>query len=354
MIEVIYDNIVFSLQQVGGISNYWYQLSIRALKNNFKISFIERVDGVNIYQKLLKDEKRILLPTCRVPLLIDRFKFIKINRKDAFIFHSSYNRVSSNSNAIQIFTVHDLIHEKYYNGIRKFIHVYQRKRALNSANHIITVSQNTKNDLLKYYPYINENKVSVIYNGSSSHFFNLNLERQNFLLYVGGREKYKNFEACVKTISNFRDFKLVIVGSRLKKHETKLMQFYLKDNWENYSNISDEDLNILYNKAFALVYPSLYEGFGIPILEAMNAGCPFIALNKSSIPEVAGNAGVLINNINYEEIKQALNLISYNREAIVDKGYLQARKFSWDKTYLQTFELYKRVVNENIANYSSL
>lgn len=132
------------------------------------------------------------------------------------------------------------------------------------------------------------------------------------------------------------------------------MNKYLHQRWELHTGLSNSELNILYNNAFALLYPSSYEGFGIPILEAMRAGCPFIALNNSSIPEVAGNAGVLLNELTRESLAYAFSNIKLNRELIISLGFTQSNKFSWDKTYDDTLNLYNKLLNENLTNNSSL
>jgi mannosyltransferase len=101
------------------------------------------------------------------------------------------------------------------------------------------------------------------------------------------------------------------------------------------------ELNALYNNAFALVYPSSYEGFGIPVVEAMKAGCPFIALNKSSIPEVAGDAGVLMDDLTIDFFNEALSRIKTDRDEIIIKGLNQVSNFSWEKCYYETLKIYK-------------
>ena len=100
-------------------------------------------------------------------------------------------------------------------------------------------------------------------------------------------------------------------------------------------------LNIEYNKSFALLYPSSYEGFGIPPLEAMKAGCPVIAINVSSIPEVVGDAGILLDSIQVDEIIEALQQVDNMRSDLTARGFIQAAKFSWDKCYNETQNVYK-------------
>ena len=112
--------------------------------------------------------------------------------------------------------------------------------------------------------------------------------------------------------------------------------------WKLFIKPSNSELNLLYNRAFALIYPSFYEGFGIPILEAMKAGTPVLALNSSSIPEVAGNAGVLIDKIDISMFNEGLSYIEENRSNLIQLGYLQVSKFNWDKCYSETMGVYKK------------
>lgn len=348
--KIVYDNIIYSLQNAGGISNYWFQLSYRILKNGLDISFIQRKNSNNIYIKDLSKYNFELGLNNQYPLLIDRFLDLDINYSNKFIFHSSYNRITNNKYAIQIVTIHDLIHEKYYKGLRKILHTYQKKKAIKCAKHIITVSQNTKNDLLRHYPYIDETNISVIYNGVSDDFKYQNEQYENFILYVGSREIYKNFHTIVKLLANFNNYRFVIIGSQLNKTEYIFLNKYLSNRWEIQIGISNKKLNDLYNKAFALLYPSSYEGFGIPLLEAMKAGCPFIALNNSSIPEVAGEAGILLNELTIDSLNHAFSFIESNRELLQSRGFFQSDRFSWDKTYIETISLYKKLINEDINN----
>jgi mannosyltransferase len=192
--------------------------------------------------------------------------------------------------------VHDFVHDLYFSGPRVWLHNRMKKQAILESDVIIAVSQNTKVDLLKFYPQIKEARVKVIHNGVSENFKMLDkpmrVERP-FFLYLGLRDNYKNFGFAVKVAADNPEFDLTIVGPPLTAPEIALLEKTMPGRFNVFTGIDDLLLNELYNAAYCLLYPSEYEGFGIPVLEAMRAGCPFIALNKSAIPEVAGNAGVL-------------------------------------------------------------
>ena len=219
-----------------------------------------------------------------------------------------------------------------------------KRRAILNSDAIITISNNTKNDLMYYYPKIDPNKIHVVYNGVSDCYYPItnNNELLNNVLFVGSRVDYKNFDLAVDVISKFSNLNFTIVGNALSDHEIKLVNSKLSPNrWNLVLNPTNTELNTLYNQSVLLLYPSSYEGFGIPIIEAMKAGCPVVALNGSSIPEVAGNAALLVNESTIDEYYWGIQEILKNRDYYVKLGFLNATRFSWDKTYLETIKLYK-------------
>lgn len=342
ILKIVLDNIVFSLQKVGGISTYWFELSSRILRDYDDVFFVDRTND-NIVANKLRVNKGTIINTGISNLLVDRFVNVRMEEvKESFVFHSSYNRISTNRNAKQVVTVHDFVHEKFYTGIRKILHSYQKKKAIKKADAIIVISENTKKDLLLFFPKIDIKKIYVIYNGVSDDFFPLKEKKTtNSFLFIGSREMYKNFDFAVKAIAQTCHLKLTIVGSVLRKEELAMLDKLMPGRWEVFNNIENTKLNELYNNAFGLIYPSSYEGFGIPLLEAMKAGCPFIALNHSSIPEVAGDAGVLIDKLEISFFNEAVLNISKNREEIIKKGFVRVNNFSWEKCYQETMDVYK-------------
>jgi len=340
---------VFSLQKAGGISSYWYNLCVRILKSNYLIYLIEDEFKDNIEHKKLLQIKRLISKPKFTLKPFDRFLNLNTNKiTSKFIFHSSYYRITKNKFAVNVVTVHDFIYEKYYSGLRKWLHVYQKSYSINKANVIITVSNNTKIDLLKYYPKINPNNVKVVYNGVSEEYFPINNDisrLSNSILFIGSREKYKNFDTLVTILSEIEGYELIIVGNSLKKNELFNLNRMLKNRWKNFTYVSNFELNKLYNSVFTLAYVSSYEGFGIPLIESMRAGCPFIALRNSSIVEVADNAGVLIDTLTRTSFISGLNEIKEFREDIIEKGLIRSKMFSWDKCYNETIKIYKEYLN---------
>lgn len=360
--NVIIDLIAFSLQKSGGVSVYWYEIINKILiQSDCTHLFVEENDKKeNIFRKELKIENdHIIDEKTRLFNYLSRYREInlKINNNN-FIFHSTYYRtlskiVKKNNRVKEIVTVHDFTYEYFTKGLKKWVHCYQKKKAISAADVVICISENTKKDLLNFYPQFSSKDIRVIYNGVSSDYFRMpELKSKNnissFFLFVGSRTDYKNFDFTVKAIAQTKDFSLKIVGGNLKDSELLLLNRLIPGRWELYINIDNKELNILYNTAFALLYPSSYEGFGIPLVEAMKAGCPFIALNYSSIPEVAGNAGFLIETLEISSFNEAVSCIKNDREEIIKKGFVQANKFSWDKCYKEVVEIYKELYKQLI------
>lgn len=341
--KICFDNIVYSLQKIGGISIYWGEISKRLLKSENEIYFIDNLEFDNLVRAKLDIDINKIFKKGIFPIKIDRFLDIPLSQyKEKFIFHSSYNRLCSNKNAIHITTIHDFTHEYFYEGARRFIHSIQKGRSIKNAQGIIAISENTKNDILNFYPSINSDNIKVIYNGVSDGFYEIKKSKeceQNFVLFVGSRQLYKNFHFVVELLKIWTSYELIVVGPNFQKNELEMLK-PIMSRTTLLSNISEEQLNILYNNASVLLYPSSYEGFGIPLVESMKAGLPFIALNKSSIPEVAGNAGILIDSLNLDDFSDALLKIEKNRAFYVTRGLERAKFFSWDNCYNQTLEFY--------------
>ena len=354
---VIIDLIAFSLQKSGGVSVYWYEIINRMLiqLDSEHLFIEENGQKENIFRKELKiQENHFSNEKTRLSNYLSRYREInlKISNKN-FIFHSTYYRtltkvVKKRNNVKEVVTVHDFTYEHFSKGLKKWVHCYQKKKAISAADVVICISENTKKDLLYFYPQFSIKDIRVVYNGVSLDYFRIpEIKSENnispFLLFVGSRTDYKNFDFTLKAIAQTKDFHLKIVGGNLNDKELLMLNKLIPNRWELYLNIDNKELNILYNNAFALLYPSSYEGFGIPLVEAMKAGCPFIALNCSSIPEVAGNAGFLIETLDVSSFNEAVSCIKKNREEIIKRGFVQANNFSWEKCYQEILEIYKLI-----------
>lgn len=354
--RIIYDNIIFSLQKTGGISVVWYELLKRiTIDDRFICFFIEYSESEkNIFRSKLNLRKNHLLTYSGLLLKIKRYLNPLVKLKYKFIFHSSYYRISNNPNAINITTVHDFTYEYYSRGLKRIIHIYQKHKAIRKSDYIICISENTKNDLLKFVSDVDEKKIRVIYNGVSDNYFkiendsiNLPFVKNSYVIFVGARSGYKNFRFTVEVLSQSQK-KLIIVGKRLNKEELKLLDSKIgRNRYKLYTHISDEFLNVLYNNAFCLLYPSKYEGFGIPILEAQKAGCPVIAYNGSSIPEIIGDKTLLFNDFKIDIILKLFSVLNNpdKKRMIIQAGIINASRFSWEKMSENIKDVYTEALN---------
>lgn len=351
MKKLIIDNIIFQWQKAGGVSVVWYEIISRLLKRDLPVEFIEYEHScLNKYHKHLDIPKCRILKTVSAKYgAIKRYLPISVSSKEPFIFHSSYYKWCRSKNAINVITVHDFTYEYFYRGLRKWIHHWTKSRAIEKARHIICISENTKNDLIKFFPAIDTNKISVIYNGVSDTFRPLHPslrydENDKFLIFVGNRARYKNFDLAVEA-ARVAGLKLYIIGQKLCRKEKVHVEKLLGQNYMDLGFISNERLNTLYNKAYALIYPSSYEGFGIPVIEAQKAGCPVIAMQGSSITEIYGKDSLLIKGKDSGQIVEMIKKLENEdfRREVIEEGLKNAKRFSWDKTFEAYLNLYKQL-----------
>lgn len=334
---IFYDGIISSLQSHGGISVYFYELMKAQDSSDFLWCAEKNTFLSENHPSFVKTRARLL----------ERYRDCNPHISDFSIFHSSYYRIPKSKSSHKIVTtVHDFTYEKYFKGPAKWIHCWQKYRAIKNSDIIICVSKNTADDLMKYCP-IDKNKLRVVYNGVSDSYYPITpcLSKTKEILFVGSRVGYKNFDIAVKTLSKLPDFTLSIIGAGpLSKSEVKTLEANIPNRYQWLGRLADEELNIAYNRAYALLYPSNYEGFGIPVIEAMKAGCPVVAVNKSSIPEVAGDAALLVDEPTIDSLTSALMEVNSRRFELVNMGFEQASKFSWNKCFENTCAVYKELI----------
>jgi mannosyltransferase len=352
-----FDNILFFLQRSGGGSVYWGELMKRFNSfNSDSTTFIQpNAETSNIILPHLK-----LTPVLKeksIPVSILRYLPLSISLPESAIFHSSYYRYTTQKSVSNFVTVHDFIYENYRSGVAKFIHAKQKAAAIKHSKGIVCISQNTRKDLLKYYPSLTRHKkIQIIYNGVSEDFkilpeeelrnsgYYLLFRQHNYLLYIGHRTVYKNFDFAIEVVKELPEkYKLAIVGNPLNEQELKVLQQKLGNRFLFLGNISNSQLNHIYNLSHCLLYPSNYEGFGIPILEANRSGCPVVAQNVSSIPEILSCRFMLVDGLNINDFKNKILALENStlRSDIILEGYNNSLQFSWDKCFKELNDFYE-------------
>lgn len=270
-------------------------------------------------------------------------------------------RKAISSDVKNVVTIHDLGYElKIMRQSRKSpVHVFFKSFAIRRASGIICVSENTRRDLHKNYPNIPQSKTRVIYSGVGEDFMPISPEAyrlalpEPFVLFVGFRDEYKNFSKTVEAVSLLPKYHLVIAGSGrpIRSHEQQQLDALIPNRYTVFTTLSNEALRELYCRASAFVYPSSYEGFGIPILEAMRCECPVITTTVSSLPEVAGDAALLLDSVSPQTIARAIMKLENPeyRTELIRMGIEQASKFSWQKCADETWAFYEELLADSNA-----
>ena len=231
-------------------------------------------------------------------------------------------------------------------------HRYYTPEVLKQAQHIICISQTTAQDITNFYR-IPANKITPIPLAyDRTHFLPLNLPKRNYFLYIGRQDPYKNIQRLITAFAalpNSKDYELWLVGPSDRRYTSTLTAQVAELGITNQVKFLDyvpySELPKIINEAIALVFPSLWEGFGLPVLEAMACGTPVITSNLSSLPEVAGDAAILINPYNTGEITEAMQAIATDlelRSRLSSQGITHSQQFSWEKTGKATVEVLSR------------
>jgi glycosyltransferase involved in cell wall biosynthesis len=334
------------------------------LKGNFDFP-----KNLKNYQKLYK----ITMPVRATNLFMDFLpkplaNYIENTLEDTDIFHGTNYTVYPCQKIQNIISIYDLSCIRYPEYVDSVVEQYTRRltKCLRWTDAIITISESSKQDIVNYLNFpVEKVFVTSLASRYSPDFLNkLNLDQavqdynfdfsKPYLLFVSTIEPRKNIQSIIKAFNWLKhnhkiDHQLILIGKKGWKY-VPIFEAIQASPWQNdihhLNYLSDELVALFYSKADVFIYPSHYEGFGLPVLEAITLGAPVIASNTSSIPEVAGDAAVLINPNDFMELAEAiLKVISDRqfRQDLINKGKTRANLFSWENTARKTLEAYRSI-----------
>ncbi len=372
--KIVLDGVIFEQQANGGIPRIYQEILPRICNLDPTIQFSLVTHGkirskwsphAQIDHRPLWAFNRYIQPGTHLWSLKKRVRSwiagLSLGSQSNEIWHSTHYTLPSKWKGPVLISAYDLLIERFasifdeslYHQIRR-----EMKRCINAADGVICISETTKKEIIDFYQ-IDSSKLYVVPLAHSEVFQRLPLanlkddravlnREKPFFLYVGGRGRYKNF-ATVRSAyehwSQKEEVDIVVVGGEWTPAEKKwLVEKKLDQNIQLLGRLDDESLCILYNRAQALIYASLYEGFGLPLLEAMACGCPIIASNIPSTVEVAGDIPIYFDPEQAESLRNAfdISLNEVQNKKRIDAGYLQLNNYSWEKTAQQTLNLYQQ------------
>ena len=373
--NILYDGQVFSFQDYGGISRYYFEiirhlLPLKDVAPNLLVRYSN-----NIFLKNLPiQDIRPLFPSRRIKGKFELLKFLnrRFVQKNFLrygtpdIFHPTYYDpyfLRFIGDIPFVVTVYDMVHELYPDQFHPIDYSAKNKRIVTSrANRIIAISENTKKDLVRLF-HLSPEKIDVIplAAGLSPDFQQKPSLQfpENYFLYVGKRNTYKNFNVLLNAMRGMKEtistcYLICAGGGALSASERQQIQTLGLDGSIMQMEVSDSQLAYLYSHAKALVYPSQYEGFGIPILEAFVCGCPAIASNSSSLPEVGGSAALYFHPSDVSTLTAILSEV-WTKQGLADdlraRGRERARLFSWEQTARKTLDTYDKIIHEGITKF---
>jgi len=369
--KVFYTYDIFSDQKYGGISRYFMEMIKKIPPDKANIRIFAGLH-INEYINQMPLKSGIKVPQWKNTGFIRRNlntfsqKIALLGTGDETIVHQTYYYpFTPPRKSKYVITVHDMIHELFPEHFSPRNRESRWKRqCCDRADKIISVSNSTKADLVRLFG-IDPEKIEVIHHGSplddaptlseNIQFGEvINREVSNpYILYVGIRKAHKNFVRLLQAFSRSKklqnNFHLLCFGGGLFiEQEKKLFNELGVSKYIHHLSGNDALLAACYRQATAFIYPSLYEGFGIPLVEAMNWSCPVICSNTSSVPEIVGDAGIFFDPTKISSIQNALEETLFDErllEMLKEKGLLRKSLFSWDRCANETLSLYRSLSN---------
>jgi len=365
-------NATFVLENPTGLGVYTYELLRELLKLECDFDFTVYTSSPNL--KNLHPDRVALISPYTSPglgfwghlmrLLWQQLVLpFKVRTEKPSLLYSTVPEGIMSFREKQVITVHDILPIKYPNSCpkMKYYFYYSLPILLNRSRAVICVSENTKKDIIAYHE-MRDKPIYVIYEGfNRQHFYPREKttvqERYgltDYLLYIGDMRPYKNLERSLEAFTrlNLRKYKFVIGGKKdprfYTRIEKKVEELLVKDRIVFLDYVPHQDLPHLYSEAALFVFPSLYEGFGLPPLEAMACGCPVIASNAASVPEVCGDAAYYVDPYDVESIAEGMRKVLTDealRRNLIEKGLERAKLFSWEKSAKEHLKVFEEVLN---------
>lgn len=288
---------------------------------------------------------------------------------NAYIYHFFNYIVPPKINGKVITTVYDMVYKLYPETMTKRNHKRldkELKRSVDRADKVITISENSKREIIEFL-HVKDSKIEIVYPGIDRETYTRNHTQEamrrirekyqlpsTFILYLGTLEPRKNIGKIIDAYAQLKTqmdkhIYLVIAGKKGWMYDEifhKVENYGLKDDVIFTGYVEEKDKPLIYKMSKLFVFPSLYEGFGMPVLEAMAAGVPVITSNTSSLPEVAGDAGILVDPEDVVGLSDAMKKTLEDdtlRSQMIEKGFKQSLKFSWEKSAKKLIEIYKEV-----------
>jgi mannosyltransferase len=340
------DCAIFGIQRFGGVSNYWAKIVEH-------VSVDPSLSGRLILPKHLtycdfEDAWIRGMPVRRETFDVRIGRYLRAPTDSGVgVFHTPYYRLPRQQFGKYVVTVHDFTYERYRTGIARFVHTKQKLASIRRADAVLCVSESTRRDVIEFCPGVDAAKLHVIHLGVDSNSFYRELADspdvdEQTVLFVGQRGGYKRFDLAVEAVRQSPRLSLGIVGPLLSEEERTLLNSRLGIRWREFGPVATADLRRLYSSAFAFIFPSDYEGFGLPILEAMACGCPVVAATTSSLPEVGGSTAYYAERQSGESYASKLSYLDSAtvREDAVRCGIEWAANFDWLQTFQKTKSVY--------------
>jgi len=341
--NVSLDCIIFGLQRFGGISNYWERVLEFMRESHVNRQLILPKQVLFSGYAAAEDATPSRIET--LPAKVSRY--LPVRARADTVFHTSYYRRPSSRVGKYVVTVYDFIYERYRSGLARQVHTRQKLASVRSADAVICISHCTREDVLQFCPTVDPANVHVVHLGVDFDTYypepaaNEAME-DSIVLFVGQRGGYKRFDLAIEAVRQCPGMTLGIVGPGLTSQEQALLRARLGTRWSALGPVSSAQLRRLYSQAFAFIFPSDYEGFGLPVLEAMACGCPVVAAATASLPEVGGTAAMYAQEQRPEDFAQALTALqsTERRAGLIEAGLAHCRPFSWARTGTQTLAVY--------------